>query len=113
MEKAISQIYQKKEKLVIIGLTGRTGAGCSTVANILKKKIFENLDSFQQNVYSLFTAAQILRCSTSGFFLGLFGSCFIMKLCKLIAGQILRNPAKQPILAKNNRFLVYKNRSIL
>lgn len=44
MEKAISQIYQKKEKLVIIGLTGRTGAGCSTVANILKKKIFENLD---------------------------------------------------------------------
>ena len=26
MEKAISQIYQKKEKLVIIGLTGRTGA---------------------------------------------------------------------------------------
>lgn len=44
MEKAISQIYQKKEKLVIIGLTGRTGAGCSTVASILTKKSFEDLD---------------------------------------------------------------------
>lgn len=40
---AINQIYAEKEQQIIIGLTGRTGAGCSTVAGILKKR-FENLE---------------------------------------------------------------------
>ena len=34
---AVNQIYNEKNNQVIIGLTGRTGAGCSTVAKILKK----------------------------------------------------------------------------
>lgn len=38
---AVSQLYYEKENQIIIGLTGRTGAGCSTVANILKKKFDE------------------------------------------------------------------------
>lgn len=36
--KAVCQIYSEKENQIILGLTGRTGAGCSTVASILKKK---------------------------------------------------------------------------
>lgn len=34
---AVNQIYSEKENEIIIGLTGRTGAGCSTAAGILKK----------------------------------------------------------------------------
>ncbi len=34
---AINQIYAEKEQQLILGLTGRTGAGCSTAASILKK----------------------------------------------------------------------------
>ncbi len=37
----ITNMYKNKEKLLILGLTGRTGAGCSTVASILSKPIEE------------------------------------------------------------------------
>lgn len=32
---ALEQIFQEKEKFILIGLTGRTGSGCSTAANLL------------------------------------------------------------------------------
>lgn len=35
---AVCKLYSEKENQIILGLTGRTGAGCSTVANILKKQ---------------------------------------------------------------------------
>lgn len=41
---AIDSLYKKKNALVIIGLTGRTGSGCSTAASILKKKKFSELN---------------------------------------------------------------------
>lgn len=42
-EKAIDTIYDEREKFIIIGLTGRTGSGCTTVSEILKTEKFENL----------------------------------------------------------------------
>lgn len=44
MKEAIEQVYKSKEDLIIIGLTGRTGSGCSQVAKILSTESFENLD---------------------------------------------------------------------
>lgn len=41
---SIDSIFRLRESLIILGLTGRTGSGCSTVANILKKKRLEDLD---------------------------------------------------------------------
>jgi dCMP deaminase len=32
---AINKIYEERQKFIILGLTGRTGSGCSTVADIL------------------------------------------------------------------------------
>ena len=49
---AVNQIYSEKENEIIIGLTGRTGAGCSTAAGILKKSFDEleyEYDSSQYN----------------------------------------------------------------
>lgn len=40
---AVNKLFSEKENLIIIGLTGRTGAGCSTASNILKRK-YEELD---------------------------------------------------------------------
>ena len=40
-KKAIDSLYSTKEELLIVGLTGRTGAGCSTVAKILKRPLEE------------------------------------------------------------------------
>lgn len=44
MKEAISQVYESKERLIIIGLTGRTGSGCTTAASILETNDFNKLD---------------------------------------------------------------------
>lgn len=33
--KGIHEIYDTREKYIIVGLTGRTGSGCTTTAEIL------------------------------------------------------------------------------
>lgn len=42
-DKAIDNIYEEREKFIIVGLTGRTGSGCTTVSKILSTEIFEEL----------------------------------------------------------------------
>jgi dCMP deaminase len=37
MKNKIEKIYENRQKFVVIGLTGKTGSGCSTVAEILEK----------------------------------------------------------------------------
>jgi len=50
-KEAIRHIYSEKENLVILGLTGRTGSGCTTVAEVLGRKKYELLDvDFENNV---------------------------------------------------------------
>lgn len=40
----ISKIYHERDEMLILGLTGRTGSGCSTLASILSQKDFSGLD---------------------------------------------------------------------
>lgn len=46
MEKAdvIKSLYRQRDRFILIGLTGRTGSGCTTVANILSKEHINELD---------------------------------------------------------------------
>lgn len=44
LNSAINEMYAGREKLIILGLTGRTGSGCSTVSNILGQEEFSALD---------------------------------------------------------------------
>lgn len=46
-KKYIDTIYKERSQFIIIGLTGRTGAGCTTAANVLKTIYFENLELVQ------------------------------------------------------------------
>lgn len=41
---ALNTVFSEREKFVIIGLTGRTGSGCSTVAEVLSQETFENFN---------------------------------------------------------------------
>ena len=36
MKNLVDKIYTLKNDFILIGLTGKTGSGCSTIANILK-----------------------------------------------------------------------------
>lgn len=40
---AVEKLFDERRDFIIIGLTGRTGTGCSTVANILATEKFEDL----------------------------------------------------------------------
>lgn len=44
----VSNIYSLRKEFLIIALTGRTGSGCTTVANILAEKDFSKLKSTHQ-----------------------------------------------------------------
>jgi deoxycytidylate deaminase len=37
----LNQLYQLRQNFIVIGLTGRVGAGCSTIANIFETESFE------------------------------------------------------------------------
>ena len=41
---AINSLYRQRDRLIIIGLTGRTGAGCTTVSKILSYDSLQKLD---------------------------------------------------------------------
>lgn len=41
---AIKSLYSQREKFILIGLTGRTGAGCTTVSKILSTQDMKGLD---------------------------------------------------------------------
>lgn len=43
--RVIEQIYKLRQDFILIGLTGRTGSGCSTVAGLLKEENFSKLKS--------------------------------------------------------------------
>lgn len=43
----IDTIYEEREKFIIIGLTGRTGSGCTTVSSILSTSNFDKLNLHQ------------------------------------------------------------------
>ena len=41
---AINKMYEYRNKTIVLGLTGMTGSGCTTVAKILSREIFGSLD---------------------------------------------------------------------
>ncbi len=41
--KAVEEIFDERDEFIIVGLTGRTGSGCTSSAQILSSKAFSNL----------------------------------------------------------------------
>lgn len=41
----IEQLYKLRSNFIVIGLTGRTGSGCSTVGNLLSKKLYKEFNA--------------------------------------------------------------------
>lgn len=47
MPNIIDQLYQLRSSFIVIGLTGRTGSGCSTISSLLSKESFEEFNAPQ------------------------------------------------------------------
>lgn len=48
----VKEIYKLRHNFIVIGLTGRTGSGCTTVADILKTKNIQKLKSNYKEINS-------------------------------------------------------------
>ena len=46
----VKQIYKLRQNFILIGLTGRTGSGCSTVAKVLET---ENVQDLSRTIVTL------------------------------------------------------------
>lgn len=51
-ENVVDKIYKLRKNFVIIGLTGRTGSGCSTVAKLLRTQKPEEFKSEYREINS-------------------------------------------------------------
>lgn len=101
----IDNIYSLRQKFIIIGLTGRTGSGCTTVAEMLCKKSLNELPSdypfsspsrsnddrkhriiydFLSNHWDAFTA---IKASDVIFFYALLEDFETFQNCFIIAGE--------------------------
>lgn len=55
---AVENMFMYRKKTIILGLTGRTGSGCSKVASILSKEDFGSLDLKQPKTYDYINAEE-------------------------------------------------------
>lgn len=55
IDSAIKMIYEGENDHIVIGLTGRTGSGCSTVAKILQNKLEDLHHSLHKATHPLVT----------------------------------------------------------
>ena len=44
LREAVKHAYDKRNEIIILGLTGRTGSGCTTLAKILTCNNYNDLD---------------------------------------------------------------------
>lgn len=71
----VEQIYKLRNDFILIGLTGRTGSGCSTVADILSKPI-EDLKSDYENFNGKLITNDIRKKKIINDFIRLNWKCF-------------------------------------
>lgn len=84
---AVENMYDFRRKLMIIGLTGRTGSGCTTVADILNKDEIDQLDLKKPKTYDFLNSDErkyqvIFNYMEKGehwkSFISIEGSCIIL-----------------------------------
>ncbi|QPK62906.1 deoxycytidylate deaminase [Methylomonas sp. LL1] len=98
--KLISKLFLAREQFILIGLTGRTGSGCTTAANILEnaspefpessfiryksENYFKNLDSKRYEILRNYATAN-------------WNSFFSIKVSDLISGYLLNLEAEEVV----------------
>lgn len=88
MEKMISELFMENSKFVLIGLTGRTGSGCTTAAKILESEQADIPDENQINDF--YTGLDIKRyLVTKRYISKHWNKFYSIKVSDLISAYIL------------------------
>ncbi|MCF6331444.1 MAG: deaminase [Sulfurimonas sp.] len=117
MKKLVENIYSQKNKFIIIGLTGKTGSGCSTISNILNNGYVNynstncedtHIQNRKDNIIQNFASKnfinkkfQTIRPSTIIMMLFVFEKSIFLSQIKLLTG-LLEKGKEQIQKVKNN-----------
>lgn len=96
----ISSLFHERSKFIVLGLTGRTGSGCTTAANILEneKADFPKVEDIKHGNDSFFSNLDSKRYQVASHYITNNYSSFIsIKVSDLISAYILTLTATQAI----------------
>jgi len=96
----ISSLFHERSKFIVLGLTGRTGSGCTTAANILEKNKanFPKVEDVRLNNTAFFSNLDSQRYKVaSGYISKNYNSFISIKVSDLISAYILTLTATQVI----------------
>lgn len=96
----ISSLFHERSKFIVLGLTGRTGSGCTTAANILEnlKADFPKVEDIKIGKESFFSNLDSKRYKVASNYIKENYTSFIsIKVSDLISAYILTLPATQVI----------------
>lgn len=88
----ISSLFHERSKFIVIGLTGRTGSGCTTAANILEKEVanFPQVEDVRYGNKSFFSNLDSKRYKIASNYISNNYNPFIsIKVSDLISAYIL------------------------
>nr|WP_083445987.1 anti-phage dCTP deaminase [Gallaecimonas pentaromativorans] len=94
----ISSLFHERSKFIVIGLTGRTGSGCTTAATILENEVadFPKVEDVRLNKESFFSNLDSKRYRVASHYITENYSPFIsIKVSDLISAYILTLTASQ------------------
>lgn len=84
-------VFKERKHFIIIGLTGRTGSGCSTAGDILSKKTYDEL-SLSKDIYDDKIVAEKLRFQIVNTYVkNNWGSFYVIRIKDIITSFILED----------------------
>lgn len=88
---SVDNIYRVLDEVIIIGLTGRTGSGCSTVAKILSSPSIDELCLKDVKTYEFESAEERKRTIIQGFMKGGNWKPFtVIEMSSIILAQVMK-----------------------
>lgn len=96
----ISSLFHERSKFIVLGLTGRTGSGCTTAANILENEEadFPKVEDIKLGSDPFFSNLDAKRYKIASHYISENYNSFIsIKVSDLISAYILTLPANQVI----------------
>lgn len=91
----VTTIYDERCKFIIIGLTGRTGSGCSEAANILGIENFDNLNLRIPNNHDLKSKEERKYRIVYNYAKNNWGNFYILRMSDIIFSFILQYDLKE------------------
>ena len=116
-QEAINKIYDERKDFIVIGLTGRTGSGCSTVAKILSTEKFTELDLKSPKSHDFKNSEEIKYSIIHSYAsAGNWNGFEVISMSDIIVSYIIENGYEELKIYLENKFKeidIYNNEKLI